>query len=86
MRRIIERGLGIGFFTPIGFIDEIERGELVHVSLSEPLLAESAIAVLVPRGREPTLPARIAMETVRKRLTELAQRMPKAAARGRRPA
>ncbi len=84
MRRIIEKGLGIGFFTPIGFIDEIERGELVHVSLSEPLLAESAIAVLVPRGREPTLPARIAMETVRQRLAELAQRMPKAAARGRR--
>jgi DNA-binding transcriptional LysR family regulator len=75
MRQIVERGLGIGFFTPIGFIDEIERGELVHVALSEPLLAESAIAILVPRGREPTLPARIAMEAVRKGLAELAGRL-----------
>jgi DNA-binding transcriptional LysR family regulator len=75
MRQIVERGLGIGFFTPIGFIDEIERGELVHVTLSEPLLAESAIAILAPRGREPTLPARIAMETVRKGLAELAGRL-----------
>jgi DNA-binding transcriptional LysR family regulator len=75
MRQIVEKGLGIGFFTPIGFIDEIERGELVHVALSEPLLAESAIAILVPRGREPTLPARIAMEAVRKGLAELAARL-----------
>jgi DNA-binding transcriptional LysR family regulator len=76
MRQIIESGLGIGFFTPIGFIEEIERGELVHVALSEPLLAESAIAILVPRGREPTLPARIAIEAVRKGLGELAKRLP----------
>jgi DNA-binding transcriptional LysR family regulator len=84
MRQIVERGLGIGFFTPIGFIDEIERGELVHVALSEPLLAESAIAILVPRGREPTLPARIAMEAVRKGLAELAGRL--AALRTAKPA
>jgi DNA-binding transcriptional LysR family regulator len=76
MRQIIEMGLGIGFFTPIGFIDEIERGELVHVALAEPLLADSAIAILVPRGREPTLPARIAMDTVRRRLADLAKRLP----------
>ena len=76
MRQIIERGLGIGFFTPIGFIDEIERGELVHVALAEPLLADSPIAILVPRGREPTLPARIAMDAVRRELAEFAKRLP----------
>ena len=76
MRQIIERGLGIGFFTPIGFIDEIERGELVHVALAEPLLADSAIAILVPRGREPTLPARIAMDAIRRDLAEFAKRLP----------
>jgi DNA-binding transcriptional LysR family regulator len=75
MRQIVGKGLGLGFFTPIGFIDEIERGELVHVSLSEPLLAESAIAILTARGREPTLPARIAIEAVRKGLAALALRL-----------
>ncbi|MFI4994624.1 MAG: LysR family transcriptional regulator [Hyphomicrobiales bacterium] len=77
MRRIIEMGLGIGFFTPIGFIDEIERGELVHVTLAEPLLAENSIAILVPRGREPTLPARIAMDAVRRHLADFAKRLPR---------
>ncbi|MBV9739072.1 MAG: LysR family transcriptional regulator [Hyphomicrobiales bacterium] len=76
MRRIIELGIGIGFFTPIGFIDEIERGELVHVTLAEPLLADSAIAILAPRGREATLPARIAMDVIRRRLGEFAKRLP----------
>jgi len=76
LRQIIELGLGIGFFTPIGFIDEIERGKLVHVTLAEPLLADSAISILVPRGREPTLPARIAMDAVRRHLGEFAKRLP----------
>jgi DNA-binding transcriptional LysR family regulator len=85
MRQIVEMGLGIGFFTPIGFIDEIERGELVHVALCEPLLAESAIGILTPRGREPTLPARIAIDAVRRGLGELASRLAALAAKpGRR--
>jgi DNA-binding transcriptional LysR family regulator len=75
MRQVIDRGLGIGFFTPIGFIDEIERGELVHVALAEPLLADSAIAILTPRGREPTLPARVTLDLVRRRLADLGQRL-----------
>jgi DNA-binding transcriptional LysR family regulator len=76
MRKIILMGLGIGFFTAIGFIDEIEHGELVHVPLAEPLLADSEVAILVPRGREPTLPARVVMELVRVRLAELFARLP----------
>jgi len=76
LRQIIEMGLGIGFFTPIGFLDEIESGDLVHVPLTERLLADSAIAILVPRGREPTLPARVAIEAVRRHLATLAKRLP----------
>ena len=44
MRQVIVRGLGIGFVTPIGFIDEIRRGELVHVPLAEPGLSAAASA------------------------------------------
>ncbi|MBV8447196.1 MAG: hypothetical protein JO124_04300, partial [Hyphomicrobiales bacterium] len=56
---------------------EIERGELVHVTLVEKLLADSTIAILVPRGREPTLPARIAMDAVRRQLRSFAKRLPR---------
>jgi DNA-binding transcriptional LysR family regulator len=72
MRQIILSGLGIGFFTPVGIVDEIARGDLVHVPLAEPSLANSAIGILVPQDRRPTLAGRIAMDTIRLRLREFA--------------
>jgi DNA-binding transcriptional LysR family regulator len=75
MRQTILAGLGIGFFTPAGFIDDIARSELVHVPLAEPGLADSAIGILVPQDRRPTLAGRIVMDTVRLRLREFAATM-----------
>ena len=70
MRQVIVRGLGIGFVTPIGFIDEIRRGELVHVPLAEPGLAGSRIGILVPRHRRLSPPARLMINHIRQRLAE----------------
>ncbi len=75
MRQIILSDLGIGFFTPIAFVEEIERGELVHVPLAEPRLSDSAIGILVPQDRRPTLAGRIAMDMIRLRLREFAATM-----------
>jgi DNA-binding transcriptional LysR family regulator len=75
MRQVILSGLGIGFFTPVGFVDEIARGDLVHVPLAEPGLADSAIGILVPQDRRPTLAGRIAMDAVRLRLRQFAATM-----------
>ena len=83
MRHMILAGLGIGFFTPVGFIDEIKSKVLVHVPLAEPWLADSEIGVIVPRARPPSAPARVALETVRTRLHELSARLPKTQALGR---
>ena len=70
MRQVILRGLGIGFVTPIGFLDEIRRGELVHVPLAEPGLSASRIGILVPRHRRLSPPARLMINHIRQRLTE----------------
>jgi DNA-binding transcriptional LysR family regulator len=51
MKRAILDGLGIGFFTSTGFVEELARGELVHVPLAEPGLANSEIGLLVHRER-----------------------------------
>lgn len=77
MRKAIVAGLGIGFFTPIGFIDEIKRRELVHVPLAEPWLADSELGILVPRGRSPSAAATVALEAVRAHLLQLARDLPK---------
>src|SRR5690606_26412483 len=45
-------GLGIGFFTPTGFVDELKAGHLVHVPLAEPALSASEIGLLMHRDRQ----------------------------------
>ena len=51
MKETIKAGLGIGFFTPTGFIEEIASGELVHRPLAEPGMAASEIGLFVHRTR-----------------------------------
>ncbi|SJZ68967.1 DNA-binding transcriptional regulator, LysR family [Enhydrobacter aerosaccus] len=91
MRQVIKSGLGIGFFTPIGFLEEIRRGELIHVPLAEPGLAQSRIGILVPRYRRLSMPARLMIDHISEQLrafgSVLAAPRPAAkrrAARGRR--
>lgn len=55
-KEMMRAGLGIGFFTPAGFINELKAGELVHVPLTEPDLSLSEIGVLIHRDRQ-TSPA-----------------------------
>lgn len=76
MRQTILDGLGIGFFTPVGFTDEIRSGQLVHVPLAEAGLGDSEIGVLVPRVREMTAPAKYAAAVIEKRLLEFARLLP----------
>lgn len=51
-RSVMLSGLGIGFFTPTGFIDDLKAGNLVHVPLLEPELSASEIGLLVHRDRQ----------------------------------
>jgi DNA-binding transcriptional LysR family regulator len=51
MKETMKAGLGLGFFTPTGFVDEIASGELAHVPLAEPGLAASEIGLFVHRTR-----------------------------------
>ena len=51
MKEAMKAGLGIGFFTPVGFVEEIAKGELKHVPLVELGLAASEIGLFVHRAR-----------------------------------
>ncbi|WP_202311032.1 MULTISPECIES: LysR family transcriptional regulator [unclassified Mesorhizobium] len=57
-KEMMRAGLGIGFFTPAGFINELKAGELVHVPLTEPDLSLSEIGVLIHRDRQSAPPVR----------------------------
>jgi DNA-binding transcriptional LysR family regulator len=51
MKHSLRNGVGIGFFTPVGFVDEIRTGQLTHVPLSEHDLASTDIGLFVHRRR-----------------------------------
>jgi DNA-binding transcriptional LysR family regulator len=86
MRQIIKSGVGIGFFTPIGFLDEIRRGELVHVRLAERGLANSRIGILVPSGgRAPSLAARVAIDHIREHFIAFSRELSAPADRAAKP-
>jgi DNA-binding transcriptional LysR family regulator len=51
-KEIMRAGIGLGFFTPAGFVDELKCGELVHVPLVESDLSHSEIGLLIHRERQ----------------------------------
>jgi DNA-binding transcriptional LysR family regulator len=83
MRQVIKAGMGIGFFTPIGFLDEIARGELVHVPLAEPGLNNSRIGILAPKNRQLSAAARIVADLLAERLRAFSREISAPLARGR---
>lgn len=53
----IRRGAGIGLFTPVGFLEEIERGELVCVPLTEAAFHGTEISLVSPHDKTMSPPA-----------------------------
>jgi len=66
MRSVLRMGLGVGFFTPLGFAREIRRRELVLVPLAEPRLSRIAIGAMVRRGEAHTPAAQVTIEELAK--------------------
>lgn len=83
MKEAMKAGLGIGFFTPTGFVDEIARGELVHVPLAESGVSASELALLVHRERASAPHVAIVAKALASELQALGRQisMPRAAKR-----
>jgi DNA-binding transcriptional LysR family regulator len=75
MKQAIRDGLGIGFFTPTGFVDELAKGEVVHVPLAERGLANSEIGLLVHRQRQSTPPINVAAKAIAQAFVEFSARL-----------
>jgi DNA-binding transcriptional LysR family regulator len=66
----IRLGMGIAFFTRLGFLDEIERGELAWRPFESPAINALRIGLLLAEGRAPTAPA---SQLTRRLIGELAR-------------
>lgn len=74
MRAMLLAGLGVGFFTSLGFAREIARGDLVHVPLTEPRLRKISIGVMVMRHRAPSPAVELVLNEIRRSWSALDRR------------
>lgn len=69
----IRSGVGIGLFTPIGFLDEIEKGELRYIRLAEPDFHGTEISLIAPHDQALSSPAHMIADLLIERLQAMAK-------------
>ena len=72
LKRLLLRGVGIAFYTRLGFAEELASGRLVAVPLEEGPLSTLRLCLIAPSERKPTVAARAMAEHLQKALTQYA--------------
>jgi DNA-binding transcriptional LysR family regulator len=72
LKHMVQAGLGVAFYTRIGFIDELRAGSVIAVPLAETRLAEIRVGLMLPRRRRPTPAVAAMIEHLGEALHELA--------------
>lgn len=75
MKPLIADGIGIAFYTPAGFLDELQRGDIVAVPIDHEAFQQLRIGLMLHRRRKPTPAAAAALELLRKQLVRLADQV-----------
>ena len=60
LKHMVRAGLGVAFYTRIGFVEDIAEGEIVAIPLGEKRLSALRVGLILPRRRRPS-PAVAAM-------------------------
>ena len=68
LKRLLLRGLGIAFYTRLGFAEELASGRLVAVPLEEERLSALRLCLVGPSDRMPTVAAHAMAEHLQQAL------------------
>ena len=71
-KRMIIAGRGISFFSKIGFMDEIERGEVVWLPLANAAINAIEVGIVTPSNRTLSHVTLEFLERITRRLKQLA--------------
>jgi DNA-binding transcriptional LysR family regulator len=74
MRAMLLAGVGVGFFTSLGFAREIARGDLVYVPLVESRLRKISVGVMTARRRPLAPAAELVLGEIRRNWAALSRR------------
>ena len=70
LKRLLLRGIGIAFYTRLGFTEELASGRLVAVPLDDERLSNLRLCLIAPSDRRPTVAADAMAEHLRQALAE----------------
>ena len=68
LKRLLLRGVGIAFYTRLGFTEELAGGRLVAVPLEDERLSTLRLCLIAPSDRLPTVAAQAMAEHLRRAL------------------
>jgi DNA-binding transcriptional LysR family regulator len=71
LKPMIIHGLGISFYSPIGFLDELASGVVVGIPLEVEPFKQLRVGLMVHRRRKPTPAASAFLALLRERLVDL---------------
>jgi DNA-binding transcriptional LysR family regulator len=69
-KELVLRGLGVAFYTRIGFLAELARGEVVAVPLANDAYSELRLGLVLPH-RQPTPATRVVVRALEAALVAL---------------
>ena len=72
LKRLLLRGVGIAFYTRLGFVEELANGRLVAVPLEGDRLSLLRLCLIAPSDRMPTVAARAMAEHLQQALASIA--------------
>ena len=72
LKRLLLRGVGIAFYTRLGFAEELASGRLVAVPLEEEPLSTLRLCLIAPSERKPTVAAHAMAEHLQQALAQCA--------------
>ena len=72
LKRLLLRGVGIAFYTRLGFAEELAGGRLVAVPLEGEPLSSLRVCLIAPSERKPTIAAHAMAEHLRQALAQFA--------------
>ena len=70
LKRLLLRGVGIAFYTRLGFAEELASGRLVAVPLEGERLSTLRLCLIAPSDRMPTVAARAVAEHLQRALAQ----------------
>lgn len=73
-KEMIRHGLGIAFYTRLGFAEELANSEIIGVPLSEKRLADLRLVMIFNKRRRPTVAVSAAIDHFRGAMTALRDR------------